>query len=206
MSNEMQAETQGSNPCRTAKLQPFARMLRAALPLAVLVLCLPVARAAIESGPAVDSALPELKAEAVTGDDAGKQVTFTAARQARPTVYVFIRADKFDRPIARYLKTLDKALVELGKATHVVAVWLTDDVGKQREYLPKVQQSLKFEATTLALYAEDKLGPNAWALNDRAHVTTVVTDGVKVKARFAEQSLNETNVPEVVAALKPWLK
>jgi len=29
---------------------------------------------------------------------------------------------------------------------------------------------------------------------------------VKVKARFAEQSLNETNVPEVTAALKPLLK
>ena len=178
-------------------------MLR--LTSSLLLISTTLALAAIESGPAVDSALPELKADAVTGDDAGKKITFTTTRKAKPTVYVFIRSDKFDRPIARYLKVLDKALAELGKDTHIVAVWITDDADKTREYLPKVQQSMKFEATTLALYAEDKLGPNAWALNDRAHVTTIVTDGVKVKARFAEQSLNETNVPEVTAALKPLL-
>lgn len=181
-------------------------MSRLTLPLALALLSTTLARAAIESGPAVDSALPELKADAATGDDAGRKVTFTTARKGKPTVYIFIRADKFDRPIARYLKALDKALVELGKDTHVVAVWLTDDVDKTREYLPKVQQSIKLEATTFAFYAEDKVGPNAWAINDRAHVTTIVTDGAKVKARFAEQSLNETNVPEVVAALKPLVK
>ena len=181
-------------------------MLHLTLPLAVILLSTAFAHAAIESGPAVDGPLPELKADAVTGDDAGKKITFTTTRKAKPTVYIFIRADKFDRPIARYLKTLDKALVELGKDTHVVAVWITDDADKTREYLPKVQQSIKLEATTLAVYAEDKNGPNAWAINDRAHVTTIVTDGTKVKARFAEQSLNETNVPEVTAALKVLLK
>jgi hypothetical protein len=181
-------------------------MLRVALLLAVLLAAAGIARAAIESGPAMDSALPELKADAASGDDAGKKITFTTTRKARPTIYVFIRADRFDRPIARFLKALDKALLELGKDTHVVAVWLTDDAGKTREYLPKVQQSLKLEATTLAFYAEDKLGPNAWAINDRAFVTTIVSDGAKVKARFAEQSLNETNVPEVTGALKSLLK
>ena len=181
-------------------------MFRLAFPLAVFLIAATFACAAIESGPAVDSAIPELKADVATGDDAGKRITFTTTRKAKPTVYVFIRGDKFDRPIARYLKGLDKAVLELGKDTHVVAVWLTDDAEKHRDYLPKVQQSMKFEATTLAFHAEDKNGPNAWAINDRAHVTTIVTDGVKVKARFAEQSLNETNVPEVTAALKPLLK
>ena len=181
-------------------------MLRPVFPLAVFLLATTLGQAAIDSGPAVDSALPELKADAVSGDDAGKKITFTTTRKTKPTIYVFIRADKFDRPIARYLKVLDKALVELGKDTQVVAVWITEDADKTREYLPKVQQSMKFEATTLAVYAEEKIGPNAWALNDRAHVTTIVTDGVKVKARFAEQSLNETNVPEVTAALKLLLK
>ncbi len=182
-------------------------MSRLALLLATVLLpVVPLARAAIESGPALDSALPELKADAATGDDAGKKITFTTTRKGKPTIYVFVRGDKFDRPIGRYLKFLDKALAELGKDTHVVAVWLTDDVDKTREYLPKVQQSIKLEATTFAFYAEDKNGPNAWAINDRAFVTTIVTDGAKVKARFAEQSINETNVPEVTAALKPLLK
>ena len=179
-------------------------MLRHICSLAFLSTSL--AFAAIESGPAVDSALPELKADAATGDDAGKKITFTTTRKAKPTIYVFIRADKFDRPIARYLKTLDKALVEFGKDTHVVAVWITEDIDKTREYLPKVQQSMKLEASTLAFYAEEKIGPNAWGLNERAYVTTIVTDGTKVKARFAEQSLNETNVPEVTTALKLLLK
>ncbi|MBM3830896.1 MAG: hypothetical protein FJ406_10220 [Verrucomicrobia bacterium] len=181
-------------------------MSRLTIVLACALLATGVARAAIESGPAVDSTLPELKADAATGEDAGKRVTFTTTRKGKPTVYVFVRGDKFDRPIGRYLKNLDKALTELGKNTHVVAVWLTDDVDKTREYLPKVQQSIKLEATTFAFYAEGKDGPNAWAINDRAFVTTIVTDGTKVKARFAEQSLNETNVPEVTAALKPLVK
>ncbi|MFM8470145.1 MAG: hypothetical protein ACKODH_09270 [Limisphaerales bacterium] len=181
-------------------------MSRLALLLALALLSATVARAAIESGPAVDSTLPELKADAAAGDDAGKKVTFTTTRTGKPTVYVFVRGDKFDRPIARYLKFLDKAVAELGKDTHVVAVWLTDDVDKTREYLPKVQQSIKLEATIFAFYAEDKAGPNAWTINDRAHVTTIVTDGARVKARFAEQSLNETNVPEVIAALRPLVK
>lgn len=181
-------------------------MTHLVLPFTVLVFVATLVHAAIESGPAVDAALPELKAVAVTGDDAGKKITFTTTRKTKLTVYVFIRADRFDRPIARYLKTLDKALVDMGKDTHVVAVWVTEDVDKTREYLPKVQQSMKFEVTTLALYAEEKAGPSAWTLNDRAHVTTIVTDGTKVKARFAEQSLNETNVPEVTAALRPLLK
>ncbi len=181
-------------------------MLRLALPIALVLLSTNLTSAAIESGPAVDSPLPELKADAVTGDDAGKKTTFTTTRKAKPTVYVFIRADKFARPIARYLKVLDKALAELGKDRHVVAVWITEDADKTREYLPKVQQSIKLEATTLALYAEDKNGPNARAINDRAHVTSIASDGTKVKARFAEQSFNETNVPEVTAALKVLLK
>jgi hypothetical protein len=182
------------------------RMSRVVVALALTLIAATFSRAAIESGPAVDSAVPELKADVATGDDAGKKVAFNTTRKGKPTVYVFVRGDKFDRPIARYLKFLDKALVELGKDTHVVAVWLTDDVEKTREYLPKVQQSIKLEATTFAFYAEGKDGPNAWAINDRAFVTTLITDGAKVKARFAEQSLNETNVPEVVAALKPLLK
>ena len=134
-------------------------MLRLALPLAVIFLSWTFARAAIESGPAVDSALPELKADAVTGDDAGKKITFTTTRKAKPTVYVFIRADKFDRPIARYLKTLDKALVDLGKDTHVVAVWITEDADKTREYLPKVQQSINSRLPRLRFTPRTSLGP-----------------------------------------------
>jgi hypothetical protein len=181
-------------------------MFRSGLPFALFLLSTTLAGVAIDSGPAVESALPGLTADAATGADAGKKVTFTTTRKAKPTVYVFVRGDRFDRPIGRYLKHLDKALVELGKDAHVVAVWLTDDVDKTREYLPRVQQSIKLEATTFTCYAEGKDGPNAWALNDRAFVTTIVTDGTTVKARFGEQSLNETNVPEVVAALKPLLK
>ena len=181
-------------------------MFRFGLSFALVLVSATLVCVAIDSGPAVDSALPELKADAATGDDAGKKVTFTTARKGKPTVYVFVRGDRFDRPIGRYLKHLDKALVELGKDSHVVAIWLTDEVDKTREYLPRVQQSIKLEATTFAFYAEGKDGPNAWALNDRAFVTTIVTDGAKVKARFGEQSLNETNVPEVVASLKPLLK
>jgi hypothetical protein len=176
--------------------------------LVAFALCMssaPALAADVESGPTVGEKVAELKILPLTGDLAGKELDIVAERKQKPTIYVFVQAEQFGRPTARYLKTLDEAVTKIGGDATVFAVWLTGDADKTKAYLPKVQMSIKLEATTLAMYPGDKAGPNGWGLNDRAFVTTVVANGQKTAAKFAYVSLNETDVRAVVAALKKSL-
>ena len=84
----------------------------------------------------------------------------------------------------------------------VVAVWLTDDADKTKDYLPVAQQSLQFQATALACFTGGKAGPEGWGGNADAHATAVVAAGEKVAATFGYRSMNETDVPGVRDALK----
>lgn len=129
---------------------------------------------------------------------------YPAVRKGQSTIYVFIQAEEWGRPTARYLRALDK---EAGKLkTLVVAVWLTADPDKTKEYLPKAQQSLKFESTALTYFANGKAGPDDWGLNDRAFVTTVIAVAGKTTATFGYQSLNEADIPAVKEVLVKALK
>src|SRR2546423_14827793 len=80
-------------------------------------------RAQTNSGPASGSPIEPLKVLAVTGDDAGQELDFAAKRAGKPTLYVFVQADKFDRPLARFLAVLDKELSKDRPAVEVIAVW-----------------------------------------------------------------------------------
>ena len=122
------------------------------------------------------------------------------------TVYLFVRADKFDRPMNRFMKALDGAVQKDFPDTCVVAVWLTDDVAKTKELLPRVQQSVGYGATALTCYAGGAEGPKGWGVNADAHLTAVVATKGKVTATFAYQSLNETDVPKVKEALEKAVK
>lgn len=164
------------------------------------------AYAQLKSGPAADSEVIGYKVHAVTGEFADKDVDYLQERKDKTTIYLFVSADKFDRPVARYLKTLDKAVTDAVEGTagvEVVAVWLSEDVAKSKEYLPKAQQSLKFEHTALTVFPGATQGPEGWGIDTEAHLTTVVVKGKKVIASFGYRSTNETDVREVVKALKP---
>ncbi len=164
------------------------------------------AEAQLKSGPAAESEVAGFKVHAVTGEFADKDVDYLQERKDKTTIFLFIAADKFDRPIARYFKTLDKSVTDAVEGTagvEVVAIWLTDDVAKSREYLPKAQQSLKFEHTALAVFPGATQGPGGWGIDTEAHLTTVIVKGKKVIASFGYRSTNETDVREVVSALKP---
>ncbi|MEX2188253.1 MAG: hypothetical protein WD875_15710 [Pirellulales bacterium] len=181
------------------------RMLLAA-GVAVLALVPTIGHAQVESGPVAGAKLAALKVTAATGEFTGEDVDYAEKRKDKPTVYAFVQADTWDRPMARYLKTLDAAVKKAGGDAQVVAVWLTGDAEKSKEYLPKAQNSLKLELTALVVYAGDKSGPENWGINDRARLTTVVTDGETCAARFGYVSLNETDVPAVEKALKEVLE
>jgi hypothetical protein len=160
-------------------------------------------KAQTESGPAAGSKVEALKVAVATGDDTGKEIDFAVQRKDKPTIVVFVQADKWDRPLARFLRTLDQDLAKDRQDVHIVAVWLTDDVDKAKEYLPKAQQSLKLSQTTFTVHPGDKNGPRAWAINADAHLTAVLADSGKVTASFGYRSVNEEDVPAVLKKLKP---
>jgi hypothetical protein len=155
----------------------------------------------VTSGPDVGQKVPALKVFDATGPHKDKDVDYAADRKEKPAVYLFIAADKWDRPMARFLRKLDEAVADVKDAS-VVAVWLTADVEKTKEYLPRAQQSLQLQATALTCFTGDKAGPEGWNANADAHLTAVVAHKAKVGAKFGYQSLNETDVPKVVEALK----
>jgi hypothetical protein len=166
--------------------------------LAVLFLALApgLARADVVSGPKEGEKIAPLKVYAVTGEPKDKEVEYAGLRKDKPTVYVFVSAKDFDRPMFRYLKKLDE---DLGDDGLVVAVWLTDDVDKSKEYLPKISEYFKSAALTVF---GGSAGPKDWAINADAHLTAVVAYKGKVVKSFGYLSLNETDVPAVVKTLK----
>lgn len=164
-----------------------------------LLLVVSVAQA--DSGPAEGSEVPALKVDAVAGLVSGETKDFAAERKAMPTIYVFVQADKFDRPIGRFLKVLDQELAKDRADVQVIAIWLTDDVKKSKEYLPRAQMSINLSQTVWSVYSGDKSGPPGWNIDVAAHVTAVVADGAKVVKSFDYRSVNDTVVPEVLKNL-----
>jgi hypothetical protein len=156
----------------------------------------------VASGPEKGKKVPALKVYDGTGPNQGKEVDYAKERKDAPTVYLFIQADKWDRPMARFVVKLDEALRGEEKQSPVVAVWLTETPDKTKEYLPVAQQSLKLEATALTCFTGEKAGPAGWGINGDAHLTAVVANKSKVAAVFGYVSVNETVVPEVLNAVR----
>lgn len=169
--------------------------------LLMACVCLLLPRGDLETGPAKGTATPALKVFAVTGDQENKEVDFVAERKDQTTVFVFVRSDKFDRPIARFLKGLDDEIRKEGKDCLVVAVWLTDDAQKSKEYLPRVQGSIKLTKTVFSVYTGEQSGPADWAINGDCHVSVIVTHQKKVHATMGFRSMNDTDVPKVMKLL-----
>ena len=152
----------------------------------------------IESGPKPATAAPELTVSVVAGSNEGKELDVAKERGDNPTVYVFVHAEKWSRPMARFLKAVDAKVADVTDA-EVVAVWVGGDAAKNKEYLPKAQQSLNFGKTALAVSGVAE--PKGWAINADAHATAVVVVKGKVVKSFAFVSVNETDAKPVLAEL-----
>jgi hypothetical protein len=167
---------------------------------AVLALSLAIS-ADVESGLKPDTKIPELKAFGRTGDAKDTSIDYAKERADKPTVYLFVNAAKFDRPIARYMRELDQKAGDAAKDVQIVAVWVGGELDANKTRLPLINQSLKFDRTVLACYEGAAPGPNGWGLNDEAHLTTVVAHKGKVLKSFAYRSTNEKDVPAVLEAV-----
>jgi hypothetical protein len=175
------------------------------VPLLTLVAAPVVHAQDVVSGPEKGAAVPALQVFDVTGAHQGQSVDYAAERKDKATVFVLLRADRFDRPMNRFLKGLDQAVQKDFPEVYIVAVWLTEDEQKSRELLPRVQQSVHYQATALTVLKSDGNGPKGWNLNGDAHLTVVLAVKGRVAATFAYRSVNETDVPAVRDALKKAL-
>jgi hypothetical protein len=160
----------------------------------------------LASGPNKGEKVPPAKVFDATGPNREKELDYVEERKDKPTVYVVVQADKFDRPVARFLKTLDGAIRSESEHAYVVAVWLTDDQDKTKEFLPRAQQSIQLINTALTCFTGEKAGPKDWGINSDAHVTVVVVNKEKVAETLGYRSINETDVPAVREAMKKALK
>jgi len=173
---------------------------------AALFVC-PAILADVESGPKSGEKVAELKVFGVVGTVEGKEADFAAERKDAPTIYLFVSAAEGGipaggRPAARFMKVLDEQIAKIEGAA-VVAVWLGDKAfEKHKEYLPRINMSLKFEKTSLAAFDGEKSGPNNWGINPDAHLTVVVAHKGKVVKSFPFTTVNETDVRPVIAELK----
>lgn len=172
------------------------------LPVLAILCFTNLAQAEIDSGPKPGEKVTPLKVHAVIGAVEDKEVDYASERKDKPTVYVFVQASTFDRPIARYLRELDKSVGTIGKDVYVVAVWLSEDKQATKDYLPRMNKSIKLENTALTCSLDGTTGPADWAINERAHLTTIIVKDGKVIERFAYQSTNDTDVPKVEEVIK----
>jgi hypothetical protein len=160
----------------------------------------------VTSGPEKGAKVPGLKIFDATGTHKDNEADYVTERASKPTVYLFIDAEKFDRPMNRFMKKLDGIVAKDFEGAYVVAVWLTADADKTKALLPRVQQSVHYEATALTLFTGAKEGPEGWAVNADAHLTAIVANKGKVAASFGYRSINETDVPSVKEALEKAIK
>lgn len=172
--------------------------------LAALVVMTTGAAQDVDSGPKAGEKVAALKAFGLVGAVEGKEADFAAERKGEPTVYLFVQSENFGRPMARFIKVLDEKVKTANEKAAVVAVWIGDKAAfaKNKDYLPRVQMSIKLENTAIAAHEGEKSGPNGWGINADAHVTVVVADGGTVAKSFAFVSVNETDVRPVLAAIK----
>jgi len=170
----------------------------------LLGLALSLSSAASAAGPEVGKALSPLKVEVLQAG--GEYAVHDIAPDAKekPVVYLMVVAKKWDRPVARFLKTLDDKLAGYSATAEIQAVWLTADAAGSKEYLPRVAQSLKFQNVGLSVFS-DEAGPEGWQPASDAQLAVVVANKGRISATFSFGSVNETDVPQVGEAIKKAL-
>jgi hypothetical protein len=159
----------------------------------------------VESGPKAGEAIGELKVFAILGPIEKKEVDYAKERKDEPTVYIFVQAEKFDRPAFRFIKTLDSKLGDVDKAK-AVAIWLGDDTDANKAFIERAKNSLAFDNTAVTVFPGEKSGPNGWGINTDAHLTVIIAKDGKVVKSFAYETVNETDVKSVEESLKKAVK
>jgi hypothetical protein len=169
----------------------------------ILACCVAGLFAQIESGPPVGKSIPALMVQPVKDGRAADAVDITKEHAEPVTVYMFLSADRFDRPVARVVKGLDAAVqkVQVQQPTAaLVLVWVAPDANAAATRIGQIQGSLQLSGEWTIFTGGSS--PDGWALSDKAAITVVVTNKEKVTARFGYDSVNETVLPDIEKSLK----
>lgn len=168
--------------------------------LAAIVVAGSTARADVQSGPLAGPPPSPLKVFVAAGDPSGKEIDLVATRASQPTIIAFVPQEKWSRPVARFLKSIDTGLKDVDGG-RLCAVWLSPDHAATRDYLPKAQAAVMFERTDLTDFTGDVGGPPEWGINGEADVTVVALRDGKVVQTWGFVSVNETVAKEVLKAV-----
>lgn len=163
-----------------------------------------VVQADVASGPPTGQVVSSLKVQLVENGQTGQPLDVAIQHGEQPTVYVFLSGSRFDRPAGRFIKTLDTAMQKrqmLHPTLQVVIVYMADDAEKGAARVTAIQGSLKLAASQWTVWKDGATSPDGWAVNDRASVTAVVVDKKLVTATFGYDSINDTVVPMIDAAV-----
>ncbi|HET6422739.1 MAG TPA: hypothetical protein VFG20_03595 [Planctomycetaceae bacterium] len=163
-----------------------------------------VVHAEVESGPKVGDTVPALKVQAVNNGALADAADLVAKREDQETVYVFLPKSKFDRPVGRFVKALDTAMQKrqmLHPNLQIVLVWMTDDVTLGATRTNAIQTSLQLAASQWTVWKDEATSPEGWVISDKAAVSVIVVHKKKVQATFGYDSVNDTVVPTIDAAV-----
>ncbi len=173
---------------------------RTALPaLAALSVAVPAAsQEPIFSGPQPGEKTTALRAVAVTGPDAGKEVDPVTAAAGAPTVLVFIHG--IERSIVPLLTTIDQYGKEKASRLKTQFVALSEDRVAAEKQLPLVARSLRLQSP-LALSLDGPEGPGNYGLNKKCLMTVILSRDNKVTANFALVQPGIADAPKVLAKM-----
>lgn len=179
-------------------------MLTRILLVAMVCSGLSVAVAEVVSGPEVGKPLKPLMVRVVQNEKAGEPQDVVAEHKEHPTVYLFLSAEKFDRPGAKYLRGVDEQVQKLQRRDPLAAlviVWLTPDPEAGITRVSRIQGSLRLLAGQWTVYG-DAEGPEGWGINEAATITTVISRGEDVGARLSYDVVDDGDLPAFEEALK----
>lgn len=151
----------------------------------------------LSSGPAPNDPVAPLKVFVVSADDNDQKADVAERSRKQPTLYLFVDAARWNRPMFRFVKTLEE---QLGDSDQVVAVWLAKDVDESKTYLAKIRTY--FVKAALCVAEASPEGPKDWGINPDASLTVVATRQGKVVKSWGYRAPDETKVTEVLAEWK----
>lgn len=164
--------------------------------MAVMLVLLAVLGA--DPGPAVGQAPPKVPAHLVKKDE--KVGDLLSDHKNAPGVVVLVRSEKFDRPLARTLRELDRESFRRNPDAKILMVFLATDKKAWRDRLVLVDKSLQLDNTTLAVTDEEKLMADWGASVDHA-MTVVVLNGGKVVKAFGFSEGGDGRAAGILEAL-----
>lgn len=177
------------------------------LKVALLTALLQAGGDTFPSGPPAGEKLPDFKAHAFFGPDAGKEFMLHAKTKGGPTLLIFMHAPSeigITRPGFQFLKPVDAFAAEQEKlATQII--WVTGDKDNIEKFLKRAENSLGLKSPVGICLEGGKDGPATYGLNDKVQVTVLVAKDNKVVANFAFADPNANDSTRVIAAVAKLL-